>query len=237
MDPCAMGSALTQKAGVPQLTWSSQANLTGLSMSLSWIKREPQGSPGQSLFLKRMSTQVWVRCKAELPRGLPLKFLDEWDNSCAEVASQQSSLMAGDEGSIELLDIRGAQRVEICAQLALEPGTTIGQRRARVAQGVAAVQALLAHSLRGKKSRGHPTHPKMCAKYLTGQANCSLSAKHRYLFGSQAADAAVTSLPRPQEWPDDSLSKEHPEAAQLSSYLQGPSITLRERAVVGRVGI
>ena len=72
--------------------------------------------------------------------------------------------MAGDEGSVELLNIRGAQRVKICAQLTLETGTTIGQRRAWVAQGVAAVQALLAHSLQRETLTGQFNAQKMGAE-------------------------------------------------------------------------
>ena len=100
-----MGSALTQRGGLPQLIWRSQANLTVLSRSLAWIKREPQGCPGRNLSLKRIFIQVWVRCKAKLPRGLPLEFPGRRGVSCPEVASQQSCLMAGDEGSVELLNI------------------------------------------------------------------------------------------------------------------------------------
>ena len=78
MDPFAMGSALTQKGGLPQLIWRSQANLTVLSRSLAWIKREPQGCPGRNLSLKRIFIQV-CGCDAKLscPEDCLWNILDE----------------------------------------------------------------------------------------------------------------------------------------------------------------
>ena len=94
MDPFAMGSALTQRGGLPQLIWRSQANLTVLSRSLAWIKREPQGCPGRkSVSEKDIYSSVWLRCRAKLPRGLPLEY--PWMKGC---------LTPGDGFPAELLD-------------------------------------------------------------------------------------------------------------------------------------